>query len=305
MNQILKTACIALLPCVVTIAQIENNLPHNHSESVETNAPEQSNNQKAGLLINPQLTPMVQDGAYERITHLEREALPYPHLREADVMWSKRIWREIHTKEKMNRPFRSEYNPLIEVLLKVADKNPDIQLFESDDFTIELAKADVAARLNSTDSVEVYNWETEEYEWQEVDNSLDLTQFEQFRIKEDWIFNSKTSQMECRIIGIAPIRNVVDPNTGFIRGQEVLFWMHYPSIRKYLAKEEAHNPYNDAITLSWQQMMDMRLFSSLITKESNPRDRRIQDYATGSAALIEAENIKADLFNFELDLWSY
>lgn len=308
MNRIFQIVCLCAIPFSFTFAQPENNMPSTQgipgNPTNETNE-EQTNNQKAGLLINPKLVPIVQDGAYERITHLEREALAYPHLREADVMWSKRIWREIDTKEKMNRPFRSEYNSLIEVLLTIADKHPDIQLFDSDDFTHEVPKEAIASRMNAQDSVEVWNMDTEQYEWKVVNNALDLSTFEKFRIKEDWIFNSKTSKMECRIIGIAPVRTVMDPNTGAVRGQETLFWMHYPSIRKYLAKEEAHNPYNDAITISWQQLFDLRIFSSLIIKESNPRDRRIQDYAMGPDALKEAEKIKEDLYNFEFDLWSH
>ena len=301
-------ACLLLTPMIFVMAQPESNEPTVKSDTkntTETNEPVQNNNAKAGLFINPALTPLVADGAYERITHLEREALPLPYIREADVAWSKRIWREINTKEKINGPFRAEYNSLIEVLLKIAQTNPDVQLFETDNFTVELSKADIANRLNSTDSVEVYDLEKEEYRWEQVDNSLDLTTFEKFRIKEDWIFDTKTSKMECRIIGIAPIRTVVDPNTGFVRGQEVLFWMHYPSIRKYLAKEESYNPFNDAITLSWQQMLDMHYFNSLIIKESNPRDRRISDYAMGIDALREADNIKEKLYNFEFDLWSH
>ena len=37
------------------------------------------------------------------------EAIPYPFLREADVTWSKRMWRLVDLREKMNHPL---YYPL-------------------------------------------------------------------------------------------------------------------------------------------------------------------------------------------------
>ena len=57
--------------------------------------------------------------------------------------------------------------------------------------------------------------------------------------------------------------------------------------------------------MSWDDMFQMRLFSSVIIKESNVFDRRIQEYATGLDALRESDRIKEDIFNFEHDLWSY
>ena len=51
------------------------------------------------------------DGAYDRKTTYEnRKVQPYPHLRQADVMWSRKIWREIDLREKVNHPF---YYPAI------------------------------------------------------------------------------------------------------------------------------------------------------------------------------------------------
>ena len=52
------------------------------------------------------------DGAYDRKTTYEnRKVQPYPHLRQADVMWSRKIWREIDLREKVNHPF---YYPAIQ-----------------------------------------------------------------------------------------------------------------------------------------------------------------------------------------------
>ncbi len=45
------------------------------------------------------------DGIYDKTAIQQMTPIPYVPLREADVIWSRRIWREIDMKEKMNQPF--------------------------------------------------------------------------------------------------------------------------------------------------------------------------------------------------------
>jgi hypothetical protein len=42
----------------------------------------------------------VLDGAYVKETNLTKRVIPYPHLREADVMYFRRIWQEMDLKQK-------------------------------------------------------------------------------------------------------------------------------------------------------------------------------------------------------------
>jgi gliding motility associated protien GldN len=50
-----------------------------------------------------------QDGLFPDIGMIDKKPVPYPPLRKADIMWSKRIWRVIDMREKINQPF---YYPL-------------------------------------------------------------------------------------------------------------------------------------------------------------------------------------------------
>ncbi|MFW5753340.1 MAG: gliding motility protein GldN, partial [Marinilabiliaceae bacterium] len=44
------------------------------------------------------------DGLFEKKHVQNRRPVPYPSIREADVMWAKKVWRIIDLREKMNLP---------------------------------------------------------------------------------------------------------------------------------------------------------------------------------------------------------
>lgn len=247
----------------------------------------------------------VRDGAYDRSITLEREIISYDPLREADVFWQKRVWRVIDTREKINKPFTYPVEPFISILLNAA-KSGEITVYSSVDdiFTTPITTDDIQNLGSSTDTV--YQTDPETYEEKQVvvHNEFNPEKVKKYRLKEDWIFDKETSTMVTRIVGIAPVEDVVDEQGNF-RGQRAMFWVYYPDARPMLATHEAFNPFNDAIRMSWEDIFEMRYFSSYITKESNVYDRRIEDYKTGIAALLEGEKIKNDIFKFEHDLWQY
>ena len=57
-------------------------------------------------------SPNVLDGAYVKETNLTKRVIPYPHLREADVMYKRRIWQEIDLRQKFNHPFYFPLDPI-------------------------------------------------------------------------------------------------------------------------------------------------------------------------------------------------
>ena len=48
------------------------------------------------------------------------EDYSYEHLREADVFYEKRMWREINVHEKMNKPFVYPQEFFVEIVLDAA-----------------------------------------------------------------------------------------------------------------------------------------------------------------------------------------
>jgi gliding motility associated protien GldN len=154
------------------------------------------------------------------------------------------------------------------------------------------------------DTVITFDPETYEEQLQIVRNELNPEDVMRFRIKEVWFFDEETSMLQVRILGIAPLIDVKDDNGNF-KYEKPMFWVYYPECREVLSRHQVFNVGNDASPNSWEDLLEMRYFSSYIYKQSNVHDFRLQDYLTGVDLLLEADKIKQEIFNFEHDLWSY
>ncbi|MEM8583269.1 MAG: gliding motility protein GldN [Bacteroidota bacterium] len=235
----------------------------------------------------------------------EARVLPYEVVRESDIMWEKRIWRVIDVREKINLPFAYPERPFFTVLQDLAESG-EIQLYSTidDEFTTELTEEEQAAMGGEIDTVVTYDPITYEEIIDVVVNELNPEDIKRFRLKEVWFFDRESSTLKVRILGIAPLRDIYDENGNFLY-ELPMFWVYYPHARYALANEEAYAYGNDAANRSWQDVFESRFFGSYIFQESNVRGRRISAYLTGRDALLEAERIKAEIFNFEHDLWEY
>lgn len=256
------------------------------------------------------ITPL-NDIVQKRIMQ-ERLVLPYEPIREADLFWEKRIWRVLDIREKMNRPFSYPEAPFFQLMVDGVEAE-DLVPYMDEDFTEKLTSADLTNLLFSVDTVFVTNPETYEREMQVVQNEINYEDIKRFRIKEVWFFDEESSTLKVRILGISPVKDVYDENTGEFLFEQPLFWVHFPTSRQYFARHRVYVPGNDANPLSWDDFFEMRPFASYIYKESNVSDYRLQDYPSlagndlnsGIQRLLESEKIKASIFNFEHDLWSY
>jgi gliding motility associated protien GldN len=124
-------------------------------------------------------------------------------------------------------------------------------------------------------------------------------------VKEQWIFDKESSKMTCRIIGIAPIAKQVVAGKSQPR---TLFWIYYPDLRKSLVKYEVYNPKNYAGRMSWEELFESRYFSAYVIKSTinNPGDKYLNGLIKDPLLrLLEGQNIKEKIFNYEQDLWAY
>lgn len=258
------------------------------------------------------------DLVYQRDHIKDKKPIPYPHIREADVMWSKLIWRIIDLREKMNQPL---YFPTQQMgdrmnltqLLMTAVQNGELTAFATDDPLNEFRKPitydEVLQEFEAEDVVqEVVDVETGGYRMDTIAGEIRLDEVKQILVKELWFFDRKRSVLDVRIIGLCPIRLYYKPgdyNKEDLQRKK-LFWVKYPDARNVLASSEVFNPWNDAELRSFDEIFYKRFFDSFVVQESNLHNNRmIQDYAIGIESLLEGERVENEVFRFEHDLWEY
>lgn len=251
------------------------------------------------------------DGLYEDEVLVNRRPIPLPTIRKADIMWSKRVWREIDFRQKFNQKFyfpletQADWKSFIIVVLD-ALKEGELTAYDisnTDELLVPITYREIIGR--QTDSL--YQVMRRPYPPYDEYDTVIFTEFDptkvmRLRIKEDWYFDKQRSQMMVRILALCPV--MIKERDG----QEVtepLFWISYPDSRDVFVQAYAYNEFNAAARLTYDEVFWKRLFDSYIYKEANVYDRRISQYATGIDALLESERIKNDMFQFEENLWEY
>ena len=268
----------------------------------------------------------VLEGVYQKQHMADRKPVPYQYLREADVMWSKTIWRTIELKEKLNFPLYYPEEPIgdrmsLISLLMWGISNQGLTAYNEtpgvDEFATVMTMKDIEDKFGAVDqTILVEDVENPGMTIEKkIEGEIHLKEVKQILVKELWFFDKQRSVMEVRIIGLCPVRiyekdaSSSDPDAE--EGSETmlkkkLFWVYFPEARKLLANHEVFNPNNDAERKSFDDIFFKRMFSSYIYQESNAyNNRAISDYTVGLETQLEAERIKESIFNYEQDLWEY
>lgn len=254
------------------------------------------------------------DGVAKKEHISNKSGIPYVHVREADILWSKTVWRMIDLRERINLPM---YYPthsvdgrksLIDVIvdgIQQGDLVPYGATIGEDEFNIRMDNEQVRAKLGAgIDTIEVQNPETNMMEKQVVISEMKTEEVKKYLLKEVWFFDKKYSRMDVRIIGICPIRDS-ESEPGKYR-TELMFWIYFPELRPLLAKSEVYNTRNDAQRDSYDDLFAKRRFGSYIFQEANVyNNRAITDYTAGMDQMLEAQRIKEQLFLKEHDMWEF
>lgn len=257
---------------------------------------------------------------YSREHIPNKQPVPYEYIREADVMWSKVVYRMIDLRQKQNLPLYYPTKPIggrmsfIDLVLYGID-NEGVRAFSINDpvneFTAQMTLDDINKAFDAgVDTVPVVDPVTGQLVNQIVNNPRKTSEVKKLLIKEKWFFDKNHSVMKVRIIGVCPIRTYfrLDDNgmeTEDFEQQQVM-WVYFPEIRPLLANHEVYNRFNDSQRISFDDFFMQRRFSSHIFAVSNVYDNRwINQYTLGVDALLESEKLKEWLFNMEHDLWEY
>ena len=227
---------------------------------------------------------------------LGRNVIPYPNLREADVMWERRVWRVVDLEHPHNAAWRSPAGHaggcyslfaiirnglLLEGAITAYDPGP---AGKEDAFQRPLGNEALVELLTGRGGVQE-------------------AQVTRYMMKEDWIFDRQRGVMEARVIGLAPLREVRG-DEGELRGHEPLFWLYFPECRPLFARWLAYRDL-DGVDHSFDELFASRRSHGTILKVGNAMDRSMDQYKIGMDALLEVEGIRQQLLQLHFDLWNY
>lgn len=252
----------------------------------------------------------VNDNVYTKENVAGKKPLDYVHIREADVMWSKKLWQMIDCRKRMNQVLYFPVNEmddrksLIQVIMHGIE-NEGLTAYRSDQFKEMYTTDEVFQEMGAGEETQQIQQPDGTTKDTVIQTEVRYDEIKQFMIKEQWVFNRKYSDMRVRVVGICPIREYIDDDTGEKRKSQV-FWIYYPEARNLLANFEIFNRKNDAQRISYEDWFQQRRFNSYVVQETNVYgNRMINEYTTGTNNLLEAKRIREEIFEFEHDLWSY
>lgn len=266
-------------------------------------------------LINANAQPGVfqpgdyRDGIYDKENSVNRRFIPYTHLREGDVAWEKRVWRELDMREKQNQQL---YYPIelvtsrtsfLQVLFKYI-LSGDIIAFQDEEFLRPFEPSAIRAKIVKIDTVDQSSFLEDGTEVTTRVGTADSTwmyrDFRTLRLKEDWFFDKQKSVLEVRILGMGIFTYDEDK-----QASKEQFYVYFPACRPFFAKHEVYNAKNDSERRTYEDIFWKRQFNSVAIKETNVYDRYIIQYSKGIDALLESDRIKNDIFKWEHDLWHF
>ncbi|MFB1039564.1 MAG: gliding motility protein GldN [Polaribacter sp.] len=261
-------------------------------------------------LLNSKTVDQIGVKSIEQLAADNDAPIPYGYVDDRDILWSKVVWEFIDLNQKINLPYyfpidttnlSSDRRSLFHTILKGIKQGKIKEAYSDSFFTSKITQEEIAQRLVN---VREENGYTDTFRIQTQDVAG-------YMIKGMWYFDKRQGELKYRLLALAPMgKDVQTLGVQDIEDEELyeLFWVFFPSIRDVLHDAKVFNPKNKAQPISFDHLLNARRFSATIVREENIYgNRAIEDYVRGNSLfqLLEADKIKEDIRNREMDMWNY
>ena len=261
-------------------------------------------------LLNSKRVDQIGVKSSEQLAADNDKPIPYGYVDDRDVLWSKVVWEFIDLNQKINLPYyfpidttnlSVDRRSLFHTILKGIKQGKIKEAYSDSFFTSKITKEEIAQRLVN---VRTENGFTDTFRIQTEDVAG-------YMIKGMWYFDKRQGELKYRLIALSPMgKDVQTLGVENIEDEELyeLFWVFFPSIRDVLHDAKVFNPKNAVQPISFDHLLNARRFSSTIIRQENVYgNRAVADYVRGNSLfqLLEADKIKEDIRNNEMDMWNY
>ena len=252
----------------------------------------------------------VQDGYIFKDSLYSDTPAPLAFVELKDVVYTKRIWRDIDFRDPGNKVLNSQIPGanLVGIIFKAVAAG-ELDMYSNNDENFQEDPFDIQpsteletkySRKKTSPAVENFLGVTikEDKNGNSVpslnseDDNYFFMNFAKIRLKEDWILDGKRGVFEPRIIGVALIRkprtaDAADPNAAAAPAPavttnaalvpepegDVIGWFRFDELRDILFRVKIPNENNDFSGVTYDDIFMKRLFYSNITKESTAGDK--------------------------------
>jgi gliding motility associated protien GldN len=236
--------------------------------------------------------------------------IPYGYVDDRDIMWSKVVWEFVDLNQKINLPYyfpidttniSSDRRSLFDTLVRGIKQGKIKEAYSDSFFNSKITQYEIESRLVNIREENGYK-DTFRIQTQDVEG---------YMLKGMWYFDKRQGELKYRLLALAPMgKDVQTLGIQEIQDENLyeLFWVFYPSVREVLHDSKVFNPENAINAISYDHLLNARRFSSVIVREENIYgNRAIADYVRGNSLfqLLEADKIKEDIRNKEIDMWNY
>ncbi len=263
---------------------------------------------------------------YTKVSTTGKKPMPYPPVRESDVIWEKVVWREIDFNERFNQFFYFPTNDsvnsqgrtnLVSLILRAVKNGEISNVYDDDDMKAPKDPAKAISDLAGepiererpkvdADGQTIFDEDGEpEMETWLQERTFDITTATKIRIKERWYIDKQDSRQKVRILGLA-----FEYDKELASGNNARNWsfwipMNDMAVRNVLVNADAFDENNDVVENSYDDVFIARYFDSYIIRTSNIHNRSISDYLVGEDAILEAQKLEEEIYDIESDMWEY
>jgi len=255
----------------------------------------------------------------EQIENDNNKFLEYGFIDDRDILWSKIVYEKIDLSERINFPllyptndllYKDERKSLWRIIKEAIMKDSTLTVYNPNNANFKniFTREEALGQIKKNKTVNS----------QKINDEVESKDIRLYYIKGIWYFDKRMGEMKYRLLGICPvgrdIKAVVDSKSSAEEqlndknNETELFWLWYPDIRPILHREKVFNDQNNALRITFDQLLIARRFNSIIYKVDNVHeDRPIKQYLPKDPflQLMESNRIKEEIRNFEQDMWNY
>ncbi|MBU2914775.1 MULTISPECIES: gliding motility protein GldN [Reichenbachiella] len=250
-------------------------------------------------------------------------------VHESYKMYKKTVWRRMDLEEKQNAPFFSRNGELSTIIIEAVKAgllfpytNDSVNTRMSKETFLEnlkleeegggLTEEEIAMGFGADSDDDFFGGGFEEQSEEEEEivdaNEFAPRDFSIAELKEEMYFDRMRSRMYFDILSIT-IFLPADKNPAMFEKPLASFkYKDLTALFRSMPDEAIwYNVQNTAEHKNMADAFDLRLFSSNLTKFSNPADDRIVDIysKTRRAGILASQQIEYDLVDFENELWEF